>query len=204
MHIRILANISLIALSLNKINECKLFFSNIIDIIEKEVDITTKIFLFKEVIYIFFRIESLNNFYEENIVHNEILNSPSKKNEINEINLNNINKAFESEKNITNLHKDQIEAEEEEIFKNKISKTLLSLHKFLRENDIETWIRCLVEESNYFKNKKDVNGYVFTIINQYAANYYQSGKVGDFKNIYPTIINNYGERAKRYNRGKES
>ena len=47
-----------------------------------------------------------------------------------------------------------------------------------------------------------MNGYVFTIINQYAANYYQSGKMGDFKNIYQTIINNYGERAKEKNKDR--
>jgi len=200
LHIRILSNISLIALSLNKISNCRNYFNQIIDIIEKEKSIFNKIILFKEVIYIFFRIESLNNFYEENIANNDIFNKdPNTKPEPNEINLiKNNNSNFNNEK----LKKDLNELAEDEQLRKNISKTLLSLHKFLRENDIETWIRCLVEESTYFKGIKDVNGYVFTIINQYAANYYQTGKIGDFKNIYQTIINNYGERAKDKNKDK--
>lgn len=202
MHIRILSNICLIALSLNKISECKNFFTQILDLIQKEKNIHGKILLFKEVIYIFFRIESLNNFYEENILNNEIFSkNPSKENFQNENNNNNyIN--LNTEKFMSKKDKEINELAEEENTRKNISKTLLSLHKFLRDNDIETWIKCLIEESAYFKSIKDVNGYVFTIINQYAANYYQTGKVGDFKNIYPTIINNYGERAKEKNKEK--
>lgn len=220
MHIRILSNISLIALSLNKISDCRNYFNQICDIIDREKNIFSKILLFKEVIYIFFRIESLNNFYEENIANNELFSKErSSKPEPNEINLANntnaaqlnplnLNKninnanAINTEKAVSRREKEQNELAEEEILKKNISKTLLALHKFLRDSDIETWIRCLVEESAYFKSVKDVNGYVFTIINQYAANYYQNGKLGDFKNIYQTIINNYGERAKEKNKDK--
>jgi len=191
--------VSLIALSLNKISECRNYFNQILEIINKEKNIYEKILLFKEVIYIFFRIESLNNFYDENIANNELFNRErSSKQEHNEINLINNN----NDKNLSKKDKEMNELAEEENLKKNISKTLISLHKFLRDNDIESWIRCLVEESAYFKSIKDVNGYVFTIINQYAANYYQSGKTGDFKNIYQTIINNYGERAKEKNKDK--
>jgi len=187
------------------------------DIIDREKNILHKILLFKEVIYIFFRIESLNNFYEENIANNELFNKERvSKPEPNEINLannsssnnpsdlkNNINSSNNNlEKQVSGKEKEQNELAVEENLKKNVSKTLLSLHKFLRDSDIESWIRCLVEESAYFKSVKDVNGYVFTIINQYAANYYQSGKIGDFKNIYQTIINNYGERAKEKNKDK--
>jgi len=164
--------------------------------------VENKVFLFKEVIYIFFRVESLNNFYQENISNNEIFlkNSPVK-GEDNEINLNtDVNNNLE--KINWKKEKEINEFGEDDINKKNLSKTLLCLHKFLRENDIESWIRCLVEESAYFKSVKEVNGYVFTIINQYAANYYQSGKTGDFKKIYGTIINNYGERAKEKNKDR--
>lgn len=220
LHVRILSNISLIALSLNKISDCRSYFNQITEIIDLEKNILNKIILFKEVIYIFFRIESLNNFYEENIANNELFAKERlSKQEPNEINLvvnntNNTNNVANITNaglnNINNNHEKQTsrkekelneQAEEENLRKN-VSKTLLSLHKFLRDSDIESWIRCLVEESAYFKSVKDVNGYVFTIINQYAANYYQSGKIGDFKNIYQTIINNYGERAKEKNKDK--
>jgi len=175
-----------------------------LDILNKEKNIYEKIILFKEVIYIFFRIESLNNFYEENIANNDLFNKEhSNKKEFNQNNIINYNNlSNNNEKNLFNKEREINELAEEENLKKNISRTLITLHKFLRDNDVESWIRCLVEESAYFKSIKDLNGYVFTIINQYAANYYKFGKTGDFKNTYQTIINNYGERAKDKNKDK--
>lgn len=192
---------------MNKIQECENYFTQIFDFIEREKSVESKILLFKEVIYIFFRVENLNSFYQENISNNEIFlkNSPIK-NQGNENIHNEINLNTEVNNNLEKINwkkeKEMNDFDQDEFQKKNLSKTLLCLHKFLRENDIESWIRCLVEESAYFKSVKEVNGYVFTIINQYAANYYQTGKTGDFKNIYSTIINNYGERAKEKNKDR--
>ncbi len=50
------------------------------------------------------------------------------------------------------------------------TKTLNVLHEFLKDNVVNVWIRCLSEELNKYKNIKDVNGYVFALLNQYCAN----------------------------------
>jgi hypothetical protein len=175
-----------------------------LNFIEKEETVENKVFLFKEVIYIFFRIDSLNNFYQENITNNEIFlkNSPVKL-EHNEINLNTeSNNNLEKNNWKKEKEKDINEFIEDDLNKKNLSKTLLCLHKFLRENDVESWIKCLQEESAYFKGVKEINGQVFTMINQYAATYYQTGKILDFKSKYLSIMNIYGERAKEKNREK--
>lgn len=122
-----MANLCLTSLSLNKITDCKGYFSACLELI-KEQDMSERILILRELIYIFFRVESLN----------------------------------ELDPDDTKEDKD-----------NYLSRTLLALHKFLRENDASVWIKCLNEGYSYFKN--DSNGQFFSIINKYATQYYTNG-----------------------------
>lgn len=59
------------------------------------------------------------------------------------------------------------------------SKATFAIHKFLRENNSSKWFQCLAEEADLFKNKKDVNGLMFTLINQSAVNYMKTGRISE-------------------------
>jgi len=156
IHLRVIANLSLTALSLNKINECKLYFNKCLDLINSnEINNKDKILMIKELNFIFFRIESLTKYYEINnnvLDNNEIFNSNFENNNNN--NTNNINN-------------------------NNINKCLFGLHKSLRENNIKHWLNVLTEEINKSKKTKNSSGYMFLLINQMAANYCYKGKINE-------------------------
>jgi hypothetical protein len=86
--------------------------------------------------------------------------------------------------------------DKEQNYQKIISNTLLALHKFLKENDVNGWIKALTEGYSNFKNDK--NGQFFTIINKYAALYYQSGGVltEDEKAKFNKIVKSYSENYK--------
>jgi hypothetical protein len=112
-------------------------------------------------IYIFFRLDSLQNYLEQ---------------ENFEIKLDLMDK--------------------EQNYQKIISKTLLALHKFLKENDVNGWIKALTEGYSSFKN--DNNGQFFTIINKYAAIFYQSGGIltEEEKNKFNKVVKSYAENYK--------
>jgi hypothetical protein len=112
-------------------------------------------------IYIFFRLESLHNYLEQ---------------ENFEIKLDLMDK--------------------EQNYQKIISKTLLALHKFLKENDVNGWIKALTEGYSNFKH--DNNGQFFTIINKYAALFYQSGGIltEEEKNKFNKVVKSYAENYK--------
>jgi hypothetical protein len=145
LHLKILSNLSLSFLALGKVNESLLHVINIIDTIkkEKENSLQSKFFYLKHVLNIFFRVESLVNYVDMYHKYSFDLNSKT---------------------TVTNDNKDS-----EEVHAMIINRILFYFHKFLRENDIDSWIQCLSEESENFKFIKDYNGFVFALFNQYSA-----------------------------------
>ena len=112
LHLRVLANLSLTSLSLNKISDCKNQFNNCITLIKNNKNSNFfKLQMLKELVFIFFRVDSLSKFYEinqnifENNLGEDIWNNSSNEN----INNNNQNKVA--------------------------NKCLFGLHKTLRENN---------------------------------------------------------------------
>jgi hypothetical protein len=152
----------LTSLSLNKISDCIALFKDCIELIKSQFEVQEKIQMLKELVYIFFRIESLQNYNE----HYANINLDSK--EDNDVSMMN---------------------------GKMISKTLYALHKTLRENNIEYWMKCLNDEAKKLRSLKDINGYVFVLINSFAANFYQSGKISEgVKTNFSKILKIYAEQ----------
>ena len=75
LHLRVISNLSLTALSLNKISECRAQFNTCIDIIRNSsTSQSDKAEMLKEMVFIFFRLDSLSKYYEvnQNILENNI------------------------------------------------------------------------------------------------------------------------------------
>ena len=157
IYLRVLGNMCLIALNLNKISESKELFKQIISLIKnpKITDNKIQIAILRELIYIFYRIDSLNKFQEIN-EENEKINSK---------NINNIN---------PNIKFDE--------------KTLYNLYKSLKNNDLDIWISFLTKELNQ-KNIKDINGYIWLLINKIIALYYLNEN-GNNNNTIQNDFNN--------------
>lgn len=101
-HLRVLCNLSLTCLALNKNNEAKNYLSLAIEVSKSEKD-GHKIFM--DIIYIFFRLDNLKEYYDQT----------------SQVQFDNIV--------ITNENKDDVE-----LHKHLISKTIFALHRFLRGN----------------------------------------------------------------------
>ena len=157
IYLRVLGNMCLIALNLNKISESKELFKQIISLIKnpKITDIRIQIAMLRELIYIFYRIDSLNKFQEINEENEKINNK----------NINNIN---------PNIKFDE--------------KTLYNLYKSLKNNDLDIWISFLTKELNQ-KNIKDINGYIWLLINKIIALYYLNEN-GNNNNTIQNDFNN--------------
>lgn len=99
-HIRVLCNLSLTSLALNKNHEARNYLMLAIEICKAEKDGYK---LFKDIIYIFFRLDNLQEYYSQTSqIHFDT------------ITINNENK------------------DDQELHKQLISKTIFALHKFLR------------------------------------------------------------------------
>ena len=157
IYLRVLGNMCLIALNLNKISESKELFKQIISLIKnpKITDNKIQIAILRELIYIFYRIDSLNKFQEINEENEKINNK----------NINNIN---------PNIKFDE--------------KTLYNLYKSLKNNDLDIWISFLTKELNQ-KNIKDINGYIWLLINKIIALYYLNEN-GNNNNTIQNDFNN--------------
>ena len=172
LHLRVLANLSLTSLSLNKISDCKNQFKNCITLIKNnENSDFFKLQMLKELVFIFFRVDSLSKFYEinqnifENNLGEDIWNNSSNEN----INNNNQNKVA--------------------------NKCLFGLHKTLRENNIKYWFNCLNEEVSRCKKNKESSGFIFLLINQMAASFCYKGKINDsIKTTLSNIVKYYQEQ----------
>ena len=173
LHLRVLANLSLTSLSLNKISDCKNQFKNCITLIKNnENSDFFKLQMLKELVFIFFRVDSLSKYYEinqnilENNIGEEIWNNSTNEN------LNNQNK--------------------------NANKCLFGLHKTLRENNIKYWFNCLNEEVARCKKNKESSGFIFLLINQMAASFCYKGKIND--SIKTTLANLVKYYQDKYNK----
>lgn len=166
-----MCNLSLTSLSLNKISECLSYFNNCLELVRGQFDIPDKIQMLKELVYIFFRIDSLQNYYEKNL-HLQQNQNPT-----------------------TETINRDVPEDDESMINRMASKTLFALHRTLRENNIEFWIKCLNEEAKKLRSIKDINGYVFVLINSFAANFYQTGKITEtVKTNFSKILKIYAEQ----------
>ena len=175
LHLRVLANLSLTSLSLNKISDCKNQFNNCITLIKNNKNSNFfKLQMLKELVFIFFRVDALSKFYviNQNIFENnlgeDIWNNSSNEN----INNNNQNKVA--------------------------NKCLFGLHNTLRENNIKYWFNCLNEEVSRCKKNKESSGFIFLLINQMAASFCYKGKIND--SIKTTLANLVKYYQEQYNK----
>jgi len=145
LYLKILSNLALSFLALGKPNETLSYINNILDSIkkEKENSFNSKLNYLKQVLYIFFRVDSLVNYVQNYHKYSFSMNEKTV---------------------VTNENR-----ESEEVHGAIIHRILFFLHKYLRENDLDSWIQCLSEEAENFKFIKDYNGYVFALFNQYSG-----------------------------------
>jgi hypothetical protein len=145
LYIKILANLFLANISLGKVSEANSHITTLLSFIKSLENLFDQQRYLKQVIYIFFRVESLINFIDKYFKYNYDIGE----------------KILITEENKNS----------EEILERISMKIVYFLHKYLREKDIDSWIKCLNEESENYKFLKDYNGFVFAIYNQYASIY---------------------------------
>ena len=93
LDLKILSNLSIANLSLNKIEDSKKSFNNLCNILEKQDDTQTQLNLIKIVLYIFFRVDSLADM-NENINEKIIIEENSEQSELNKKIIKKNNKFF--------------------------------------------------------------------------------------------------------------
>ena len=141
IHLRLLSNMSLISMNLNNISNSKKLFNECISLIKdpKIKDIQIQYSMLRELLYIFFRFDSLYRFLE-----------------INEISENN-----------NNYNKEELPSINYNL--NLSEKGLYYLHKSLLENKMIYWVNYLEKEIKINENSEDTIRYIFLLINQIAA-----------------------------------
>ena len=174
LHLRVISNLSLTALSLNKISECRAQFNTCIDIIRNSsTSQSDKAEMLKEMVFIFFRLDSLSKYYEvnQNILENNIGDD-----------------VWNNENATTKM----------------VNKCLFGLHKSLRENNFQYWFNVLSEEVSKSKRMRDSSGFVFLLINQMAACYCCKGKVNDnLKTTLTNLVKYYQDQYNKDLKFKE-
>lgn len=174
LHLRVICNLSLTALSLNKISECKSQFNTCIDIIRNSSTTQSeKGEMLREMVFIFFRLDSLSKYYEvnQNILENNMNDD-----------------VWNNETTTTKM----------------VNKCLFGLHKSLRENNFQYWFNCLSEEVSKSKRMRDSSGFVFLLINQMAACYCCRGKVNDnLKSTLTNLVKYYQDQYNKDLKFKE-
>ena len=187
---RVISNLSLTALTLNKLPECRTFFNFCLELIKEQPDIYEKISMLKECVYIFFRIDSLGQYFDQK--------EKEKERDIPEM-------TYKRNKS-KNMQTDFLTTEAEPSILNPktISKALFSLHKTLREGNIEYWLKTINEEAKNPNNLKDKNGYVFVLLNALAANVYQGAKIEDVKLTFAKVMKSYAEQYQKDFKLKEN
>lgn len=145
--IKILSNLVLINLSLNDTNSSLDYLDTLINFIDSEKDLNNQYNFIKNALFIFFRVESLIDFFELNsTIYLE-------------------NKDDEQQQIIINNERGNSEI----THKKTISKIIFFLHKYFKDGDLSSWINCLNEEKENFKTLGDTNGFVFAVFNQYIS-----------------------------------
>ena len=176
LDLKILSNLTIAYLSLNKIDDSNSTFNTLCDIIEVHENPQTKLILIKNVLYNFFRVDSIitiDNFYNKKIIIDE---SVSNKNEVHKNIIKKIINAFHSYLKNNNI-KIWIDCLNEEIENLKILKdyngiifAIFNLEssiyiKSINENDdknkqsslskFSSLIKALMGEKNLEENKVD-------------------------------------------------
>jgi len=147
MELKLLSNLCLICLSISNFKESMEFCDMLAELLKKESDKKFQKESLKEIMQIFFETDSLNQFFSTNV------------------NLHNLNEKIlinnELNNNIKNID-----------YKNKItSKIIYFFHKFLKEDDLDSWIQCLNEESENFKLINESGGFLISIFNMFLSMY---------------------------------
>ena len=171
LYLRVLCNLCLISINLNKISESQQYFKRCISLIKepKIKEIKIQISMLKELIYIFYRIDSLKKFQEINDKKENIFNN------------NNNRRIYNTINGCINLNE----------------KGLYYLYKSFKNNDINLWVNYLNKELNE-NNIKDISGYTWLLINRFIAlNYQKEGKNSEinikkaFNDLIKFIEENY-------------
>ena len=174
IHLRVLSNMSLISLSLNDISNSKKSFYESISLIKepKIKDIEIQISMFRELLYIFFRLDSLNKYHEINKI-NEEQNDNNYDSTLDNQSLSSIN--FNAKFN---------------------DKGLYYIHKSIKEKNMKFWLNYLDEEINNIKNNEDINRYIFFLINRIAALYCDDENYdkNNINNLLKLLANFYKEK----------
>jgi hypothetical protein len=95
--------------------------------------------------------------------------------------------------NDLNLHSKNTE------YKNKImSKIIFFFHKFLKEDDIDSWIQCLNEESENFKLINESSGFLIAIFNMFLSMYAKNSNItekakGKILSVAKCLVNTKSE-----------
>lgn len=174
LELRILANLCLICLSTADFNESNEYCNFLAELIKHETDKKMQKELLREAMQIFFHTESLNQFYSMNV------------------NLHNLN-----EKIIINNDLNSLGRNNE--YKNKImSKIIFFFHKFLKEDDIDSWIQCLNEESENFKLINESNCFLIAIFNMFLSMYAKNSNItekakGKILSVAKCLVNTKSE-----------
>jgi len=172
LELKIICNLCLINLSLSNFNNSIDYCNLIVEIIRTETDKKYQKEALKQVMQIFFNTDSLNNFFTSNI---------NRYNLNERILINNDNKNNEE-------------------FRIKItSKIIYFFHKYLRDDDIDSWIQCLNEECENFKIINESNGFLIGVFNMYLSMYTKNPNITEkakmkIFNICKCLINSKDEK----------
>jgi len=174
LEIKVLSNLCLICLSISNFNECTEFCNILAEIIKRETDKKFQKEALRETMQIFFHTDSLSQFYSMNL------------------NLYNLNEKIiiNNDLNINIRNND---------YKNKImSKIIFFFHKFLKEDDIDSWIQCLNEESENFKLINESSGFLISVFNMFLSMYTRNPNITDkaktkIMSVCKCIINSNNE-----------
>lgn len=144
LELKVLSNLCLLYLSISNFKECMDYCNCLAEIIKKETDKNFQKDALKEVMQIFFNTDSINSFFTNNV------------------NLFNLNEKIliNTENKMNSDYRSKI-----------MAKIIFYFHKYLRDDDIESWIQCLNEESDNFKLINESNGFLIAIFNMYLSMY---------------------------------
>lgn len=174
LELKIIANLCLICLSMSNFKESNEFCNILAELIKRESDKKLQKDMLKEAMQIFFHTDSLNQFYSMNV------------------NLHNLN-----EKIIIN--NDLNSGSKNTEYKNKImSKIIFFFHKYLKEDDIDSWIQCLNEESENFKLINESSGFLIAIFNMFLSMYAKNPNItekakGKILSVSKCLVNTKSE-----------
>lgn len=161
----------MIYIMFNDIDSSKNYMNYLFDsIVQKNQSLYENLLKLEDVIFIFFRVKSLVEIKEITNLENKH-DIKEHEHELGKINKSNYDESKLSELN----HSSKIN----------YSKSVLAFHTFLRDGNSNPWFTCLSEEADYFKakgEKGDVNGLMFTLINQSAINFMKTGRISDTAN----------------------